>query len=99
MGLIMVTASQLRSSAGELRALNGRFKSCVGQLETQEGTLGSQWEGAAKTAFHNAFMTDKGKWDEFYQLIEKYCGALEEIAARYEKAETINVDTATMRTY
>lgn len=99
MGLITVTASQLRSRAGDLRALNGRFKSCVGQLESQEGTLGSQWEGAAKTAFHNAFMTDRGKWDEFYQLIEKYCTALEEIAAQYEKAESINTDTATARTY
>ena len=99
MGAITVTASQLRTKAGELRALNGQFKSQVGNLENQEGTLSTQWEGDAKTAFHNAFITDKTKWDQFNQLIEQYCTTLESIAQKYEEAENRNTDTATKRSY
>ena len=99
MGAFTVTASQLRTKAGELRALNGQFKIQEGNLETQEGTLSTQWEGDAKTAFHNAFITDKTKWDQFYDLIDKYCTTLESIAQKYEEAENRNTDTATKRSY
>lgn len=99
MALIRVTASQLKSQASSLRGLNGNFKSAVGRLESQEGTLASMWEGEAKNAFHNAFLSDKGQMDKFYELIEKYCQALEEIAKNYEQAEIQNTDTASKRSY
>lgn len=99
MAYFKVTASELRKKAGELRTANGRFKSQIGNLESQEGTLNNQWEGDANQAFHNAFLTDKGKWDEFYSLIDKYCAALEQMAVQYDKAEATNTDTATKRTY
>lgn len=99
MSAFTVTSSQIRAKASELRSLNGQFKSQCGNLEATEGTLNSQWEGEANTAFHNAFLTDKAKFEEFYNLIEKYCVALEEIAAKYEEAESRNADTASRRTY
>ena len=97
MGLIRVTASQLRTAAGEIRSLNGQFKSQVGNLEAGEGTLASQWEGEAKNAFHKAFLDDKAKWEEFYKLIEEYCIRLEEIAKKYEEAENRTTSIATTR--
>lgn len=99
MAYFKVTASELRKRAGELRDTNGRFKTQIGNLESQEGTLCSQWEGDANTAFHTAFMNDKSAWEEFHNLIEKYCVALEQMAAQYEKAESANTDTATKRSY
>lgn len=99
MAAFTVTASQLRTTASELRGFNGQFKSQVGYLETQESNLASMWEGAAKEAFHNAFINDKGQMDAFYDLIDKYCITLEQIADKYAQAENQNLDTATKRTY
>lgn len=99
MAAFQVTSSQLKAKAGELRNLNGQFKTQVGNLESQEGSLASMWEGEAKNAFDAAFKSDKGQMDNFYNLIEQYCVALENIAAKYDMAEAQNVSTATTRNY
>lgn len=99
MAEIRVSASQLRTKASDLRNLNSQFKSQVGNLESQEQNLVGMWEGEAKNAFHTAFSNDKTQMDNFYQLIEQYCIALENIAAKYEQAEAQNVNTASTRTY
>lgn len=93
MAAFQVSTSQLRAKAGELREMNAQFKTQVGNLETQETALVSKWEGEAKATFDADFKSDKLKMDEFYQLIERYCVALESMAAEYEKAEQQNVAT------
>ena len=92
MAAFMVTSSELKSKANELRNLNAQFKS-------QEGSLVSMWEGEARDAFDMAFKNDKTQMDNFYNLIEQYCAALETIAAKYEAAEARNLSTAQTRTY
>lgn len=99
MALIQVTASQLKAKAGELRDLNSQFKTQVTNLESDEQALAGMWEGEAKTAFHTAFNNDKGQMDNFYNLIEQYCVTLENIAIKYEQAESQNTETAASRTY
>ena len=99
MAAFQVTSSELKTKAEELRGLNGQFKSQVGNLETQEGSLVNMWEGEARDAFDTAFKHDKEQMDKFYELIEQYCAALENIAAKYEQAESQNVSTATTRSY
>lgn len=99
MGLIQVSAAELKAKAGELRNLNSQFKTQVGNLESQEQSLVSMWEGEARDAFNNAFNNDKAQMNNFYNLIEQYCVALENIAAKYEMAESQNVSTAAARTY
>lgn len=99
MAAYQVTLGQLRSKANELRELNGQFKTQVGNLETQEGSLISMWEGPARDTFDRAFKNDKSQMDNFYNLIEQYCVALENIATRYETAESRNVTTAETRSY
>lgn len=94
----MVTPAELKTSAESLRNYNTNFKNQVTHLETTEGTLNSQWEGEAKNAFHKAFMDDKTFFDAFAELIEKFCQALDDIAAKYEAAEAQNLETATTRT-
>lgn len=99
MALIRVTASELKTKASELKDLNGRFKSQVGSLESQEQTLVSMWEGEARDAFNTAFNSDKTQMNNFYNLINQYCSALELIAAKYDMAEMQNVSTASTRKY
>ena len=99
MAEILVTSSQVRKTAEELQTLNGQFQARVTDLENQEANLSSMWEGEANTAFHNAFQKDKGQMDNFYNLISQYIQTLLNIAAEYEKAETMNTNTGNTRTY
>lgn len=99
MAAFQVTSSELKAKANELRDLNAQFKTQVGNLESQEGSLLTMWEGEAQRAFDTAFKNDKSQMDNFYNLIEQYCVALENIAAKYDMAEAQNVSTAQTRTY
>ena len=99
MALIRVTASQVRSSANSLRELNQQFNSQVQNLQASEESLNGMWDGQANDAFHAAFMSDKEYMTQFYNLINKYCEALDSIATEYENAEIINLDTATKRSF
>lgn len=99
MAQIMVTSSELRTAATTLRDYNTNFKNQVSNLESAEGTLRSQWQGAANDAFHTAFMNDKSFMDKFAVEIEKYCQTLETIASKYDAAEAANVEVATSRKY
>ena len=99
MALIRVTASQVRSTANSLRELNQQFNSQVQNLQGSEESLNSMWDGQANDAFHAAFMSDKEYMTQFYNLINKYCEALDSIATEYENAENINLDTATRRSF
>lgn len=94
-----VQTTVLRSQADQLETLNGQFKTCIEQLVTSEGSLNSMWDGDANDAFHNAFVTDKGKMDEFYKLIIQYIERLRSIATKYEQAEQANLDIASTRSY
>ena len=98
MAEIMVTASELRRKAEELRGINGQFKNSVSSLESTEGSLNGMWEGEAHDLFHKAFMEDKGQMIAFATLIEEYCNALEQIAQEYEEKERINAEIARNRT-
>ena len=99
MSSFRVTTGTLTAGAEELTSLNGRFKSAVEQLASSELGLKSMWEGEANDAFHAAFMNDKGKMDEFYNLIIQYIGRLNSIVVRYNQTEQTNTQIATNRTY
>lgn len=99
MALIRVTAAQLRAQAEALRNTNSNFKTQVGNLENQELSLKSMWEGEANDAFHAAFSRDKIQMDNFFNAIQQYAAVLENIAAKYEQAEQTNTSTATTRKY
>ena len=57
------------------------------------------WDGDANDAFHAAFMTDKGKMEEFSRLIEQYTERLRQIAARYKQTEANTTNIASTRSY
>lgn len=99
MSSFKVTTGTLASQAEELNSLNGQFRSAVEQLSSTEMSLKGMWEGEANDAFHAAFTTDKGKMDEFYNLILQYIEKLNSIATRYNQAEAANTQIASNRTY
>lgn len=94
-----VATQVLKTQADELNELNGRLKSAIERLVSSESSLNSMWDGEANDAFHTAFLIDKGKMDEFYNLIIQYIEKLRTIAVRYEQTEQINTEIATNRTY
>lgn len=89
-----VTAAEVRNQAAQLKELNAKFKTAVGELEAEVGKLTAMWEGEAHDAFDVAFKNNKIKMDNFYNAIEKYCVTLSEIAVNYANAENKNVATA-----
>lgn len=99
MALIRVTASQVRSTANQLREYNSNFNTQVNRLQESEASLNSMWDGQANDAFHAAFSSDKEYMTQFYNLINKYCEALDQIATEYENAENKNTETATKRSF
>lgn len=99
MAFFQVTSSELKSQAENLQNLNGQFKAKALELAEKEDGLCSMWEGAARDAFHQAFLRDRQQMETFGQLIEQYVQALLEIAARYEQAEARNMELAASRSY
>ena len=99
MALIRVTASQVKSTAMQLRDYNQNFNTQVQALQGAEESLNSMWDGQANDAFHAAFNNDKEYMSQFYNLINKYCEALDQIAAEYDNAEALNTEMATRRIY
>lgn len=97
MDFIRVTASQIRNTANQLREYNGYFDRQVQKLQESEMSLNGMWDGQANDAFHAAFNHDKDYMMQFYNLINKYCAALEQIAAEYERAENENINIAISR--
>ena len=95
----VVSISDLKAKVDTLRQLNAQFKSQIGELESTEANLNGMWEGEAKEAFHNAFLSDKTQMNNFYNAIEVYAQRLEAIAARYAQAEASNVEIAAERKY
>ena len=99
MGVIRVTATELRAKAEELSSLNANLKTNVSDLEASEQNLATMWDGEAKDAFHQAFNNDKIQMTNFTTLIDKYVATLQAIAAKYAQAESTNVNTASTRSY
>lgn len=99
MATFRVTTNELRTKAEELRNLNAQFKNEVGNMEALESALSGMWEGEARDAFHNAFISDKTQMDNFYNAIEVYVARLEAAAEKYAQAEAANVEIANSRNY
>ncbi len=96
---ITVTTTTLNSKASELKSLNNNFRSQINNLKSVESSLNSMWDGEANDAFHKAFTKDITQMNNFYNAIEKYVQALQEIAKKYDAAEQKNASTATKRAY
>lgn len=99
MALIRVTAAQVRRTAEQLRSYNDHFNKRVGDLVSAEGKLSSMWDGEANDAFHAAFNNDKEYMTQFYNLIMRYCEALDNIASEYEAAEKRAAEIARSRKF
>lgn len=99
MALIRVTAAQVKRTSEQLRSYNDHFNKRVGDLVSAEGKLSSMWDGEANDAFHTAFNNDKEYMMQFYNLINRYCEALDNIAAEYEAVEKRAADLARTRKF
>lgn len=94
-----LTAQELQSAISELSSSNAQFKSRVSDLQGKQQALAGMWQGDANTAFNAAFNSDKGQWDTFAQLMDRYVETLQSIKQTYEAAEAANVQTAATRSY
>lgn len=96
---IQVSTKTLTKKANDLKSLNSKLKKQIESLKTTESSLNKMWDGESNDAFHKAFSQDIIQMNNFYNAIEKYASSLNEIAKQYEKAEKINLSTASQRKY
>ena len=94
-----LTAQELQGAITELSANNGQCKNRVADLLNAQQKLAGMWQGDANNAFNTAFNNDKGQWDTFAQLMDKYIETLQTIKNTYETAEAANTQTAATRSY
>lgn len=99
MAQITVTTSQLKSKISTLQSYNRQLNTQISQLQNQERSLCSMWEGEAKNTFDAAFNKDIQQMQNFYKAIEQYVAKLTEIVKSYEQAEAKNTQTANTRSY
>lgn len=96
---ITANTQQIKTKADQLHKLNDQFKKQVEQLESYEQTLNAGWDGEANDKFHKAFLKDKTQMHNFYNLVEQYVQALQQIINKYENAEIKNAKIASERKY
>ncbi len=66
-------------------------------MVNQEASLAGMWEGEAQQAFRSTFNNDKAQFDAFYNVIEQYATALDNIATEYDNKEALNQSLAASR--
>ena len=91
MAAFEVDTRMVQQTASELRQMNSRF-------QRQVSSLDSKWDGEANEAFNRAFMEDKGYMNQFYNVIQQYCQALDAIVREYNDAERRTSQIARERT-
>ena len=99
MAELSVIVAELKAKAEELNGLNQQFLSQTGTLEETEGALNGMWEGDAKNQFHTAFTNDITQMHNFYNAVAQYITVLNNAAAKYQQAETQNIEIAQTRRY
>ena len=99
MSEITTMVSTLKAKADELRELNEVFKGQREELMSTHEALNGMWEGEAKAAFDQAFKRDMIQFQNFYNAINGYVEALEDIANNYSMMEARNIELARERCY
>ena len=82
-----VNPQELVKQAENLQQLNEKFRTEVQAMTEKEEALSGMWEGDARNAFHNAYVTDAEKFNNFYNGISLFVKALNDAAQKYAKSE------------
>ena len=87
MAQLVVSTQQIRSQATQLKSRNESFKRKVEQLAQQERSLDNMWDGDANNAFKSNFQEDQKQFMNFYNGINDFVKALNQIADEYDRME------------
>ena len=99
MSRIELTVQEMNKAINDLTSKNREFAAQVSQLEALQQELAAEWKGDSNTAFNAEFQKDKKAWTDFSSLVDNYIAALQNIMAEYNRAESVNLETAKNRTY
>lgn len=97
MSEILVSPSEIRNKAEQLKNLNNSFRHEVEKMIGYQQSLNSMWEGEAKEAFNRAFQTDRSKWESFAKNIDDFVTKILIIVTTWENAEKQAVQIASTR--
>ena len=92
--IFVKSSADLSNVSSQLRTLNGKFKESADGIRREHRELTTKWEGEASDAFRDNFKKEEPALTNFYQAIEEYAKALDQIRQKYETYEKKNVSIA-----
>ena len=92
MAEFMVQAQDLKAKAEELRGLKQQLQAKCTEYAEKGSALAGSFEGDTASMFLNEVNMHNGKMSEFINLVEQYCVAMEQNAARYANADNQSAD-------
>lgn len=92
-----VTPQVLRSTASNIKSINGNIQGVMRDIETEMKNMKRRWESEAANAFISKFSGLKDNFEAYYKVIDSYTNFLESTAKAYEDADdAINKGTSNL---
>ena len=82
-----VTPEQLRSTSGNIKSINTRFNTTMGEIEKEMRNMKNKWESEAGNAFISKFLGLKDNFEAYSKVIDSYSNFLESTAKAYDQAD------------
>ena len=84
---MQVNSAELATAAENLRKYVGDMNQTLGDATTTINRTTSSWESAAAENLRNRYTALSGKFQDFYDAINKYAKFLDNTASAYESAD------------
>ncbi len=95
MAVIRVSSSgDIQQIIDQLTQLNREFRNKATDINQEQTTLTTKWEGNASTAFQDHFKKEYPNFETFAVAIDEYIEGLKQILEEYERAEEMNKQIA-----
>lgn len=93
-GNLLVTPETLISTAQEFSNMGTQVNTLTQQMIETISSLSGTWAGEAYTAYSGKFNSLNTDMTKIYNMITEHATDLQKMAANYQQAESINVETS-----
>ncbi len=92
--IVVRSSADIQQIIDQLTQLNRDFRNKATDINQEQTTLTTKWEGNASTAFQDNFKREYPNFENFATAIDEYIEGLKQILDEYERAEEMNKQIA-----
>lgn len=92
--IYVASSSAMQELIDNLTNLNSNFRTKKDEIQNEQNTLTTKWEGDSSTTFQERYQKEAPAFEEFAATIDQYINALKEALAEYEATEAKNQSIA-----